>query len=315
MNLVTDDHLNRASRHFRGYGLHFESEVELPWPEVAAEGEPDVSIRLGQVPSALESPTDSLGYWQAASGALLMHVDGIARCLVSNGGQRVVVELAQGDADGFTCLLDSLLATCLQMRGILPLHASAVATAQGAVLFAGRVGTGKSTLAAALIDRGYALLADGIVGIGLDGGGTAVARTGFSRVRLWADAMRMLAPRWQRAAEAPVRPGIESYSVAPDHFRDADLVIHSVYILNHAIDSAEPVIETLAGVRAFTELAERTFRFRFGHAIGRSDAHFRVASAVVGGAREMCILKQPPIKLPPAELAARVAERLPPPCQ
>jgi len=71
---------------------------------------------------------------------------------------------------------------------------------------------------------------------------------------------------------------------------------------------------TLAGVRAFTELAEHTFRFRFGHGIGRSAAHFRTAAAVVQGAREMRILKPPPIKCPPAELAAWVAARLPPPC-
>jgi len=153
--------------------------------------------------------------------------------------------LAQGGADAFACLLDAVLAACLQMRGILPLHASAIATAQGAVLFAGRVGAGKSTLAAALIDRGYALLADGIVGIGLDGGGTAVARPGFPRIRLWADAMRMLAPRWQRAAEAPFRPGIESYSVAPDRFHGADLAVHSVYVLTNSANHAGPVVESL----------------------------------------------------------------------
>ena len=81
---------NPASRHFRGYGLRFDSEIDLPWPEGAPGGEPDVSIRLGEVPPALESPTDSLGYWQAAPGALLVRADGMGGCLVSNGGRRVV---------------------------------------------------------------------------------------------------------------------------------------------------------------------------------------------------------------------------------
>ena len=300
-------------RCFQGYGLRFASEIDLPWPAGGSGGEPDVSIRSGAVPCSLKSPVDKGACWQTAPEGVLLSIEGIGRCLVSESGRQVRVALAKDGAGPFACVLDSVLAACLQMRGLLPLHASAVATAQGAVLFAGRVGSGKSTLAAALIDRGYSLLADGIVAVAPCGGGAPRALAGFPCLRLWSRAMRLLAPRWQEAAKAPVREGIESYAVEAGRFHDAALAVHSVYVLAGSTD-AKPTIEPVERVRAFADLTQYTCRFSFLQGLGQSESHFRTMAALVRQARVARLKKQRPPARPPAELAACVAKHLPPPC-
>ncbi len=301
-----------ALRYFQGYGLCFASEIDLPWPGAASGGEPDVLIRSGAVPCSLKSPADQAACWQTAPEGVLLDVDGVARCLVSDSGRQVRVALARDGADLFACVLDSVLAACLQMRGILPLHASAVATAQGAVLLAGQVGSGKSTLAAALIDLGYSLLADGIVAVAPGDGGTPRALAGFPCLRLWTGAMRLLAPSWKDAAKAPVREGIESYAVEARRFHDAALGVHSAYVLARNYDD-RPTIKPVDRVGAFAMLTKQTCRLSFLRGLGRSDSHFGAMTALVRQV-EVARLEKPSPACPPAELADCVAKRLPPPC-
>ena len=298
---------------YRAYGLNFNSDVELPWPAVPASGGgANVAIRRGAVPPTLASPVDEHGFWQAKPGAYLLKVDGGARWLVTEGGRRVRVAPAGGGGEAGVHLLDSVLAASLQMRGILTLHASAIATAEGAVVFAGPVGIGKSTLAAALVDRGYALLADEIVGIVVDGGGTPLALGGFPLIRLWADAIDALDESWGQDAGAPIRPGIENYPVPARRFCAEACAVRTVYLLSSAVD-AEVAIEPLAPVRAVTALIRYTFRLRHLRGLGEQGNHFRAVVALSRQA-EAAHLVRPRAGCPPAALAARVAERLPAAC-
>ena len=69
-----------------------------------------------------------------------------------------------------------MFAALLQQRGVVTPHAGAIGAGAGAVLFADRSGSGKSSLIAALVKRGYAMLADNVTGVVLDGGGRPVER-------------------------------------------------------------------------------------------------------------------------------------------
>lgn len=60
-------------------------------------------------------------------------------------------------------LIDHMIPRALATRGDLVLHASAVATPRGAVVFAGPGGAGKSTLAARMALRGHPVMADDTV--------------------------------------------------------------------------------------------------------------------------------------------------------
>lgn len=300
---------SRPLRHYRAYGLRLDSDIDLPWPASGRGGGPDVTIRLGEVPRTLVSPADEFGYWQAAPNAFLLSVDGIGRCLVSDGGRRIAVAPAGENGDAHICLLDSALAACLQMRGVLTLHASAVATAAGAVLFAGAAGVGKSSLAAALVDRGYSLLADEVAGIVPGGACPPRALGGFPQIRLWPQTTNGLDASWRNGA--PVRPGIENRAVPARRFHGGKLALHTVCFLS-LTDGEDVLVEPLARGSAFTGLLNSTYRARQLHGLGQTLSHFHAMTAVVRRAAAKRVVR-PRVNCPPGALAARVAERLPPP--
>ena len=76
------------------------------------------------------------------------------------------------------------MAAILYQRGILPLHASAVVLAAGAVAFLGPSGLGKSSLATAFVKDGEALITDDVLAVRLDERGAPLAFPGASGLRI-----------------------------------------------------------------------------------------------------------------------------------
>lgn len=78
-------------------------------------------------------------------------------------------------------------------KGGLAVHAAAVALPTGAVIIAGMSGAGKSALAAALAQRGFAVLADEVTPVSLDEpAGLAVQPNADGTLLLWHDAVEVL---------------------------------------------------------------------------------------------------------------------------
>jgi len=153
---------------YLAYGLGIHSALALP--ELVADGDvnADVVIRCGPVdlPPALGeaqggrylSPRQAY-FWWASVGAFLVQ-----------DGREIVIAPAP-DADEALIrlpLLGMVLAAALHQRGILSLHASAVAVNGQAVAFLGPKGQGKSTLAARLYSQGHRLLTDDLMALDLD---------------------------------------------------------------------------------------------------------------------------------------------------
>ena len=294
--------MSPAARNYTAYGLRIRSGIALPFAAASPAGEPDLDIRIGAVSATLAGPRFSLRTWEAASGRFLMHVEGVARYFVREG-REIVVEPTGDDAGARnTFLLGSVFAACLKQRGILTLHASAVATDAGAVLFAGHSGIGKSTLLAALVDRDYPMLADDVTGIVPDGGGAPLALPAFPCVRLWSDAVEVLG--WQGRTGERVREGMEKHQAPVACFREAPLPVRAVVVLTrHNRDGVE--VKTAPPVTAFERLARRVYRKRYARGLGREREQFR---ALVALAREVPVVQ---VKRPRGGASvARVADRI-----
>lgn len=93
--------------------------------------------------------------------------------------------------DAATYLLGPVLGLLLRIRGTVCLHASAVACDDGALVFVGPAGAGKSTTAAILARQGHALLCDDIVALVEVAGGFRVLPA-FPFLCLWPDSAKML---------------------------------------------------------------------------------------------------------------------------
>ena len=294
--------MSPPARDYAAYGLRIRSGIVLPFAAASPAGEPDLDIRIGRAPAALAAPRFSRRTWEAASGRFLMHVEGVARYFVREG-REITVEPAGDDAGARNAfLLGSVLAACLKQRGILTLHASAIATDAGAVLFAGRSGIGKSTLLAALVERGYPMLADDVTGIVPDGGGPPLALPAFPCVRLWSDAVEVLG--WQGRTRERVREGMEKYQAPVACFRDAPLPVRAVVVLaRHNRDGIE--VETAPPVTAFERLARHVYRKRYARGLGQEREQFRVLAAL---ARQVPVVQ---VRRPRGGASvARVADRI-----
>ena len=294
--------MSPAARDYAAYGLRIRSGIALPFAAGSPAAEPDVAIRIGRAPTALAAPRFGRPNWEAAPGRFLMHVDGVARYFVRDG-REITVEPAGDDAAARNAfLLGSVLAACLKQRGIVTLHASSIATDAGAVLFTGHSGTGKSTLLAALVERGYPMLADDVTGIVPDAGGAPLALPAFPCVRLWADAVEALG--WQGRTRERVRDGMEKYQATVAHFHDAPLPVRAVVVLTRH-NRGDIEIETTPPVTAFERVARRVYRKQYSHALGQEREQFRALSALAH--RVPVVQVGRPLGGPSA---ARVADRI-----
>ena len=128
----------------------------------------DVCIRRGVVPTALHSVEARRGNWQCAGERVLIQARGMG-FLVEEG--RTITYAAPAGTDPRDLrlfLMGTPWVALAAQRGLLPLHASAVAYGTDVHAFSGRPSVGKSTLAAALSARGHALFADDSLLVDID---------------------------------------------------------------------------------------------------------------------------------------------------
>src|ERR1700688_3352248 len=147
-------------------GITLISEIalpELPLIQQQSATPHPVRVRLGAVANHLSGAVELDPDCFATPTQYLLNIQGVARYLVT-AGREIVVDLAAAapalDVRGY--LLGSIFVVLCQQRGLLPLHASAIAGKSGVAAFLGNSGQGKSTLAAHLAQRGFRVLADDV---------------------------------------------------------------------------------------------------------------------------------------------------------
>src|SRR5688500_2948259 len=128
------------------------------------------------------------------------------RFRIEDAGRRVTAQSPTPE-DLATYFLGPILAFIVRLRGSLALHAGAVAIDGEALLITGVAGAGKSTTAAAFLDRGASLLTDDVAVIDWKADAPHVF-PGYPRVRLWddsaaslygsAEALPPLTPTWSK---------------------------------------------------------------------------------------------------------------------
>src|SRR5690348_955589 len=131
--------------------------------------------------------------------------------------------------DTATYLLGPVLGFVMLLRGIVCLHASAIAIEDKAIALIGPAGSGKSTTAAAFAERGYSVLAEDVVTLD-DRRDEFLVRPGYPCIRLWPPAVRVLygsethlpklTPNWDKC-----------YLDLSERFQVAELPLAAIYHL------------------------------------------------------------------------------------
>lgn len=179
----------------RLFGWRLRSDLPLPdlLPWTGDGREPDVRVELGPVP-ALKDARPFGPAIRIADGRVRLEMPGVATYLVE-GGSRVTVDpaLPAGAPDIRVFLFTTVLAILCYRRGLVPLHAGAVAVDGRALLLAGATGVGKSTLTATLAARGHRLLSDDLCALDCADPARPLIHPAFPRLKLWEDATTRLA--------------------------------------------------------------------------------------------------------------------------
>lgn len=167
---------------YQAYGLTLQSDVTLPGVD-PGRGEPDVVVRARRLSSDVLGERPASGQWIYGT------YQDKANVLVADGREISVdvrKPIPEGDFVGL--VLGELMATLLRQRGLLVIHACAVADPDGnAIAFAGESGWGKSTLAEYFCQNGYTLVTDDVIAIDIRSDG-AYAIPSYAQIRLREDA-------------------------------------------------------------------------------------------------------------------------------
>jgi hypothetical protein len=196
------------------FGLVFRFNISLPQLlSVQSTGAtPDAEVHLRSVPpgasigpnekerllfassdkTETNQPTHQL--WQSANKSLLRleFCDGSQFWLNSNGTHLWSIwpqTLSLENTLGY--LLGPVLGFLLRLRGVVCLHASAVAVGNRCAVFVGAQGAGKSTTAAALAREGCPVLSDDVVALDEREGRFRV-QPSYPNVLLWPDSVQRL---------------------------------------------------------------------------------------------------------------------------
>jgi hypothetical protein len=205
------------------YGLTLSASVRLEEFVETSAAEVDIEVCVGDLPGWLDEPVvaerfrvrddereDRLVVTERASGFSFRYGDGTAFDL-SREMNRIWCrfEAPLVLADAVVYLAGPILGFALRMRGVLCLHASAIALDGVAVALAGPPGAGKSTAAAAFAAAGYPVLSDDLTAL-VPLRGDWMAQPAFPHVRLWREsehalfgtngALPRITPSWDKRA-------------------------------------------------------------------------------------------------------------------
>jgi hypothetical protein len=264
----------------QAFGIRIGSELPLPELAPLEGGEIDVEIRLGPVSVALDGARRVGRRSLATPDAFLLDIEGAGRFLARRGVEITVDPAPAVDPQRVRLyLLGTMLGALCYQRGLLPLHANAVAADGRCVALAGDSGAGKSTLGARLVQSGCPFLADDVCALAFDAAGKAWAQPGVRHAKLWSDALAAMG----RPTEGLPRvvDGRDKYAAPIDEAAPSGaLPFDRLYLLGRA-DDTPPAIRRLGGMEALQGVIANLYRRNVGLALaGRAQVYAQALALI-----------------------------------
>jgi hypothetical protein len=274
---------NELGYNYKFFGLFFHSNLSVPAipPEKNSAERWDVALHFGISPHAEgdqkpvseeltyassdtnENGEPALQIWKVNQGAFVR--------MAYNDGTQFWVDRPRENIwatwpdhlpleNTASYLLGPVLGLLLRLRGVICLHASAVAIGDRSVAFVGAPGAGKSTTAAAFSKLGYAILSDDIVALE-EQNGAFYALAAHPQLCLWPESVKMLYgsaealprlnPVWDKRR---LRLGEQG-----TRFENRALPIEVIYLLGDRCPDPAPSVETMRPQASFLSLVADTY--------------------------------------------------------
>lgn len=262
------------------FGLTLASDFSFTHRLSPGEGVPDLTFSCTPPPPVPSGEGSRLysSPWRDEAGESLSHFDRYPRVDVLRFPGTADFHLEPGRITGNLLapaqrdlmemrLLGPVLSLWLERLGIPALHASAIRLGQGSVAFLSHSGGGKSSLAAAFVQAGAALLTDDVLPVE-ESGETFLARPGYPQMRLEPDGSRHfldgiggLKPVSPDDTKLHVPIGTEGFGA----FHDSSLPLTALYVIER---HGKPGIVPLTRREAVIELVRHSFSPYLVEALG-----------------------------------------------
>jgi len=261
------------------YGLGVVANSTIPGVRASTIASEDIRISFGSLPAWLHEVSDTqnetsyIADYKSACGEPVLRVfrvlDGRyfrfcyadeTQFVIDNAGTEVWAAWREPLTleDTATYLLGPVMGFVMLLRGVVCLHASAVAIGNEAIALLGPAGSGKSTTAAAFAERGYNVLAEDVVTLD-DRGDRFLVRPGYPCIRLWPAAVKALygseshlpklTPNWDKC-----------YLDLSDNFQHEPLRLAAIYQLGERRhEPAAPYVQALDRADALMSLVANTY--------------------------------------------------------
>ncbi len=239
-------------------------------PDWSASRAPELARTGGKLLGTEVLSSESQARLFLTSAGYRLEVDRIGDFEVSTAGDRLRYRPASGASVDFvrSHLLGRVMGIALDRQGVLTLHGSAVDTGSGAIGFVAPKYSGKSTLAAAIVQRGCGLINDDTLAVRLADGPSLLP--GVPAVRLGADSVAKLALGESGPLTRDGKFVLRDFG--PDSVVRKPAPLATVYVLQpvEADPGAAPAFrESLAGPQAALAL---TGHSRVGALLGSANA-------------------------------------------
>ena len=244
-------------------GCHRSSGAD--WPELELR-ETAAPLHPDPAPAADPRPTqDWFRYERLADGSDYLRWSGLSEFTISPDGRRIACRVLDRCPREtlLVYLLGQVLSFALVKRGVEPLHATAVMIDGEAVAFVGDCGYGKSTLGAAFLQEGCALLTDDLLVV-TERGGRVSAYPGPARIKLLPGVARRLLGR--TTVGTPMNAGTTKLVIPLDGGGAAPgpgpFPLRAIYVLNAPRERSRRTgiaIRSLPPRRAFLAVVRNTF--------------------------------------------------------
>lgn len=258
------------------HGLTVHSEIELPELSPRPGGVHDVQIQLGALDHIPLNPDRPWGNYFLAPNRVLLNIKDVARFLVTEGKEILIDPYLHADEKAIRLyLLGSSMGCLLHQRRLLAIHANALQHEHESVMFMGQSGMGKSTLAAAMKNRGYKVFADDLCAVKTSSGGKSVIYPGVPQIKLWKDA----ADHFEEdvALMSRVLPDEEKYALPIDNsYCHRPLPIKCIYILNFH-EGKELKIVDLSLLEKLAAIKRNTYRKGMVARMGIAAQHLKMS--------------------------------------
>ena len=259
------------------YGLGVVANRTIPGVPSSKIASEDVRISFGSLPAWLHKETQSetsyVAEYKSECGEPALRVFRLdqgryyrfsyadrTEFVVDRGGTEIWAEwyAPLTIEDTATYLLGPVMGFVMLLRGVVCLHASAVAVGNEAIALVGPAGSGKSTTAAAFVERGYRVLAEDVVTID-DRRDHFLVRPGYPCIRLWPAAVKALygsedhlprlTPNWDKC-----------YLDLSGQFQGEPLPLVAIYQLGERRhDARAPFVETLDRAEGLMSVIANTY--------------------------------------------------------